>query len=368
MRRLRHPHTHTDPHADAHADGDHAGDADWTDGNANSDAHTLRTGSRRREHIRSHAADMDLVIRPLRETDLDEADRVFRQAFGTFVGMPDPEQFGGDSDWIRTRWRTDASAAFAAELDGALVGSNFATGWGSVGFFGPLSVRPDLWDRGIARRLLAPVMERFESWGCRHTGLYTFAQSPKHVALYQRFGFYPRFLIAIMAKVVAPPAEASRWSRYSACSPDDAERALAGCRELTGAVYAGLDVSREIRAVRAQSLGDTLLLGDRDRLDGLAVCHIGPGSEAGTGCCYLKFAAVRPGAAADFDRLLDSCEVLAAAAGVTTLVAGVHTACDDTYRRMMARGFRTMIQGVAMHRDNDPGYHGSGVYVLDDWR
>ncbi|EUA68633.1 hypothetical protein I553_1821 [Mycobacterium xenopi 4042] len=30
---------------------------------------------------------------------------------------------------MRSRWRTDPSAALAAELDGAVVGSNLATRW-----------------------------------------------------------------------------------------------------------------------------------------------------------------------------------------------------------------------------------------------
>jgi hypothetical protein len=88
-----------------------------------------------------------VTIRPLLERDLAAADRIFRLAFGTSLGLPDPLQFAGDSDWVRTRWLADPSTALAAELDGELVGSNFVTGWGSVGFFGPLSVRPDLWDR-----------------------------------------------------------------------------------------------------------------------------------------------------------------------------------------------------------------------------
>jgi len=35
---------------------------------------------------------------------------------------------------------------------------------------------------------------------------------------------------------------------------------------------------------------------------------------------------------------------------------------------MLERGFRTDIQGVTMHRPNEPGYSRVGVYVLDDWR
>ena len=42
-----------------------------------------------------------------------------------------------------------------------------------------------------------------------------------------------------------------------------------------------------------QNLGDVVLTG-AGPLDGLAVCHIGAGSEAGGGTCYIKFGAARP--------------------------------------------------------------------------
>src|SRR5690349_18817511 len=144
-----------------------------------------------------------VTVRPLREQDLPVAGRSMRLAFGTFLGMPEPLKFMGDADYARTRWIADPSAAFAAELAGELVGTNFATRWGSVGFFGPLTIRPDLWDRGIAQLLLGPTMDLFDRWGLRHAGLFTFPNSAKHLALYQKFGFWPRFLTALMEIPVA---------------------------------------------------------------------------------------------------------------------------------------------------------------------
>src|SRR5579863_8586105 len=142
-------------------------------------------------------------VRPLVETDLPEADKIVRLAFGTFLRVPDPASFMGDANFSLTRWKADPSAVFAAEHGGKLIGSNFATNWGSFGFFGPLSIEPEHWNRGIAQQLLAPTMEIFRRWGSRHLGLYTFAHSPKHMALYQKFGFWPRDLVAVMAKKIA---------------------------------------------------------------------------------------------------------------------------------------------------------------------
>jgi hypothetical protein len=38
----------------------------------------------------------------------------------------------------------------------------------------------------------------------------------------------------------------------------------------------------------------------------------------------------------------------------------------EAYRALLARGFRTDIQGVTMHRSNGPGYSQPGVYIIDD--
>jgi GNAT superfamily N-acetyltransferase len=317
------------------------------------------------------ARDNGVLVRPLREEDLPTADHIMRLAFGTFLGLPDPLTFMGDADYVRTRWAADPAAAFGAEVGGELVGSNFATKWGSVAFFGPLTVRPDFWDRGVAQQLLEATMELFERWEIRHAGLFTFAESPKHVALYQKFGFWPRFLTPIMSKPVEPTAGSPHWSRYSEVSEDEREECLLACRELTDTIYEGLDLEREIRAVQAQGLGESVLLWDDSKLLGFAVCHCGPGSEAGSGACYIKFGAARPGAEAAkiFGRLLDACEALASVEGMSRLIAGVNTARRETYRRMLARGFRAdILQGVTMHRPDEPGYDRPDVYAVDDWR
>jgi len=122
--------------------------------------------------------------------------------------------------------------------------------------------------------------------------------------------------------------------------------------------------------VAARSLGDTLLWDRDSRLAGFAVCHWGPASEAGEGCCFAKFAAVRPGPGAGerFGKLLDACGMLARQAGMPNVLAGVNLAREEAYRHMLARGFRTMVQGVTMHRPNEPGYSAPGLYVLDNWR
>src|SRR5713226_6021485 len=155
------------------------------------------------------------VIGPLAEHDLPKAQRIFRLAFGTFLGAPEPETFWSDRDYLYGRWRAPHVAALGAMLDGELVGSNFATKWGSVGFFGPITVRANLQEHGIGQALLAATMDQFDAWGDPAPGLFTFAHSAKHVALYQKFGFHARFLTAIMTAPARPGTDDMPSSRYS---------------------------------------------------------------------------------------------------------------------------------------------------------
>ena len=304
----------------------------------------------------------------MREADVAEASRIMRQAFGTFLGLPDPNAFAAGREYVATRWKANPEGALVAESDGRLAGSNIATRWGSFGFFGPLTVRPDLWDLGVAQKLLGPTMELFAKWGVRETGLFTFANSAKHIGLYQKFGFWPRFLTALMSKGVE--GRKAPATKFSTLSDVDQQLALGACRMLTDSLYDGLDVSLEIRALSEQHLGETVLLWGGDMLEAFAVCHCGEGSEGGPGNCYLKFAAVRHGAPAErsFEHLLDACEALAAEQGLQKLEAGVNLSRSRAYRHLLRLGFRTQMLGVAMHRPDSPAYNRPEVFVIDDWR
>jgi GNAT superfamily N-acetyltransferase len=316
---------------------------------------------------------LGVQVRPLIESDLPEADRIVRLAFGTFQGLPDPLHSMSDTDPVRTRWRADPSAVLAAEHEGKLIGSNFAANWGSFGCFGPLTVHPDYWDRGVAQQLLEPTMDIFRRWGSRHIGLYTYPQSPKHMSLYQKFGFWPRDLIAIMSKGIESRSDAPQpdATYFSGASLEEQRQILAACSEVTNENFEGLDVEREIHAVSNQKLGDTVLIWEGVRLAAFAVCHVGAGTEAGSGICYIKFAGVRPNrnASQSFCRLVDSCEALARNCSVRKLTTGVNLARREAYSRLCRWGFRPESQGVAMETgDQSSGYNHAGIYILDDWR
>jgi hypothetical protein len=140
-------------------------------------------------------------------------------------------------------------------------------------------------------------------------------------------------------------------------------------RGLTSAVYPGLDLTGEIDELRRLGLGDVILTVDDTGVTSFAVCHLGAGTEAGGGTCYIKFGAVRPGAPADeLLSLLRACDALAADHGAAAVLAGVNTARTAAYDAMLDDGFRPAMYGLGMHRPNAPGFSRPSDLVLDDWR
>ncbi len=319
------------------------------------------------------AVSQRVKIGRLKKTELEEADRIFRLAFGTFLGLSNPTEFMGDRDMLISRCRAPHVTALAAREDGRLIGSNLITHWGSFAFFGPLTVLPEYWDQGVAQRLLEATVKIVDQKGIRRSGLFTFAQSVKHVGLYQKFGYWPGYLTALMTHTPSSEAACRASSRntehLSTLAKEKREEAIAACRRLTQGIDRGLDLGDEIRMLLKQKTGEVLLVYTRNHLDGFAICHHGPGSPGGTKLCYVTFAAVRggDGAGQRFDQLLDVCDAFALSRGVP-IEAGMNLAREDACRRMRAHGYRAFAQGVAMQRPHLPGFNRADAYVIDDWR
>ncbi|MFP5227903.1 MAG: GNAT family N-acetyltransferase [Acidobacteriota bacterium] len=311
-------------------------------------------------------SDPAVKVGPLKESELPEADRIMRLAFGTFLGLPDPMAFMGDRNFVVPRFHAKHTRLLAARADSRLIGHIAATRWGSFGFFGPLVVLPEFWDKGIAQLLLQPTMKIFDRWGVRYSGLFTFSHSTKHVGLYQKFGYWPTYLTALMSRT--PEANTAPLDPHALLSKlprTQREQAILACAKLTNRIEKGLDLTQEIRTVLARHTGDVVLTRARGAIDAFAICLHGAGSEGGSKACYVKFGAARN--PESFERLLSACEAHAASLGVP-LEAGVSFARQDAFHRMRARGYRAMMQGVPMVRPHVAGFSRPDTYVLADWR
>ena len=164
------------------------------------------------------------------------------------------------------------------------------------------------------------------------------------------------------------------WTKYSDLQKERPSEILDYCYSLTDSICEGLDLKVEIQSVANQKLGDTILLTDNksNKLLGLAICHCGPKTEAGSNTCYVKFGSVTASEdrseSANFDELIKGCEIFAASQRLSKLTAGVNIGNLGAYRIMISKGFRTEFQGVMMTKNNDPAYHTEDVYAIDDWR
>ena len=316
----------------------------------------------------------DVVIRHLVEEDLQEADRIIRLAFGTFMGHNNPEDYRSDARYANPRYKADPSASFVAELDGKIIGSNFGLHWGSVGIFGPLTIHPEYWNKGIGSKLMEPVMKCFAGWKVAHSGAMTFANSPKHINLYRKFGYHPRFLIPVMSKKIEskpiPSNSKFTWSSYSECK-ENQDKYLEGCNQVTNTVYTGLDLELEIKAVNKMNYGETVILFDENKeIVGFAICHCGINTEAGNDKCYVKFGAVKVNSysQSNFINLLKACEGLAISKGLSVLTGGVNAGRYNAYQSMLSQNFSIDFLGVSLHRSNNDAYNIADRYVIDDWR
>lgn len=313
----------------------------------------------------------DPVIRHLTERDLVDADRINRSAFGTFFGLENPMDFRGDGEVVTGRLRNNPNGAFAADLDGKLVACGFVMDWGSVGIFGPLTVDVDHWGRGIARAMMDAMTGYMDDRGFALQGLFTHPQSAKHIRLYEAYGFRMQRITAVMAKEIEPDRpDSGPIALFSALADREKNAALAACVGITDSVYPGLDLTTEILSIDAHGFGDTVLIVDDGEVVGFACCHHGAGSESGSTQVLVKFAVVRSGKDASrcFALLLDNCEKFAAALKVNRVVAGTNTGRIWAYEAMLAGGYRTWMNGVAMHKIGNACYDLTGSFVIDDWR
>jgi len=311
----------------------------------------------------------EIRIRSLNESELPEANRILRMAFGAFLEAEEPTALFPGRDLVSCRWRVDPESAIAAAHEEKLIGTNFVSNWGSFGLFGPITVLPEYWGRKVAQVLLERTMSVFDDWDISHRGLLTFPESPKHIHLYEKFGFKAGHLIPVLSKEVTPQSEVS-YTRLSALSEQDRPTAIDECRDLTGEIHDGLDLKKELGAVLEQGLGDICLVYEGSILMAFAICHCGANTEAGDNTCYVKFGAVRPSdkESEHFTSLLRACEAIAGEQRLGHLTVGVNMGRWKAYSQLTGSGFRTRFTGVAMETHPERSYNRAGVYIIDDWR
>jgi GNAT superfamily N-acetyltransferase len=324
-----------------------------------------------------------IKVRRVRKGDLARIREVIEAAFADFyerqLGSRPRQVFGG-AQYVHHRWLMEPWGCYVAEEnDTKIVGASIAVCWGSVGLFGPLAVLTPYQNQKVAQQLIRATQGFFDENHIVLQGLVTFPYSPKHLILYQKFGFKPKALVAITGKSLErrepmpaprPVRGAPQVHRFSACEESRKKGLLGRLRAITGKLYRGLDLTKEIEVVNGLGLGDTLLL-EKDRaIIGFAICHTPGVSEAPQGTLYIKFAALDPARRRPehFGQLLAAAEEFAVTAGCQRVVAPVYTAYWRAYQTLLASGYQMEMLMIRMKRGKHGDYEREEDFVLDDWR
>lgn len=313
-----------------------------------------------------------MKVRCLERSEQAAAESIFRTAFGSHLRYEDPQKFAPGYSLLG-RFVGEPEGAFGAFIDEQLVGVNFCSSFGSLGVFGPAAVKPDLWGHGIGQQLVQTAIDYFHSQGVKKIGLTTFPDSAKHVAMYHKMGFRPRYLIAMMAKQLDEDTEAKKpptFKKFSALGPEEQAKAFKQSSMITDTICDGMHFCRQVGVVCGLGIGETLLIDDGTSLVGFALCHFGDGAETETGVCQVKQAAVLPSPKAGhhFDLLLEACTAYATEKGAEKLLFGINTGRRQAFEQALLSNCRVDSLGVAMHKPDEPFTDRPDVFVIDDWR
>ncbi len=324
-----------------------------------------------------------IKIRRVRKGDLSKVRDVIEQAFGDFferqVGTRPRQVFGG-AQYVHHRWLMEPWGCFVAEEgDGKIVGAAVAVMWGTIGLVGPVAVLTSYQNQDIAQQLLTACQEFFDENKATLQGVCTYPYSPKHLILYQKFGYKPKGLVVITGKQLGrreivhatkatKPGPAVR--RYSTLEEAKKKQAMQKIRRMTNAVWRGMDLGKEVEIVDGLTLGDTLLLEKGREVIGFAICHLPPNSEAPHGSAYVKFLAIDPRhrKPEHLHALLGAVEEMAGAALLQRVVVPAYTYYWTAYQALLERGYHVDFTMVRMKRGKQEDYENPSDLVLDDWR
>ena len=149
-------------------------------------------------------------LRPGLPTDVGACARIFFEAFGAIAAQhnfpSDVPSIDIGIDLITMLLTHPHFFSVVAELDGKIVGSNFLDERSKIAGLGPITVDPNIQNRGIGRRLMEAALDRAREKAHPGVRLLQTAYHGRSLALYASLGFQVREGIACMQ---GPPIGAS---------------------------------------------------------------------------------------------------------------------------------------------------------------
>jgi GNAT superfamily N-acetyltransferase len=214
----------------------------------------------------------------IRAADIAPLNTVFSDAFTEryrrdgMVGVRVP--FLNPLIWRFAIEDAGAGAMLWRDDRGGIIAFNVAHASGREGWMGPLAVKPEWQGQGLGRDIVTAGISWLEEVGTTTIGLETMPRTMDNIGFYSQLGFVPgRLTITLTVEAPTAGGGANRLGPLSARDRDDA---LAACAALSSALAPGYDYRREMQLTHALSLGDTVLVRERDRVVGFALCHSAP--------------------------------------------------------------------------------------------
>jgi ribosomal protein S18 acetylase RimI-like enzyme len=321
----------------------------------------------------------------VRKGDLSKIRDVMEQTFGDFLerqlGTRPRQAFGG-AQYVHHRWLMEPWGCFVAEEDGSkIVGAALAVTWGTVGVLGPVAVLTNYHNQTIGQQLIRAAQDFFDENKATLHGCVTYPTSPKHLFLYHKFGYRPKYLTAIMSRTIdrgpargpaaLKPAKTPLTARrFSTLEEAKKKAALLRIHRITNAICRGMDLAKEIEIVDGLALGDTLLLERGRDLVGFAICHTPGVSEAPAGALYVKYLAIDPPhrKPENLEHFVTIIESLGQELGVQRVILPVYARYWIAYNTLVQCGYQVDFTMIRMQRGKQEDYEDPADLVLDDWR
>jgi GNAT superfamily N-acetyltransferase len=296
-----------------------------------------------RTHLQAegpHAAGLD---------DIAGLNQVFSDAFSEryrrdgMVGVRVP--FLNPAIWRYAIEDADGGALVWRDDRDDIVAFNIAHRSGVEGWMGPLAVRPDWQGVGLGKEIVRGGVDWLRKARAATIGLETMPRTMDNIGFYSALGFVPgRLTITLTLEAGLLGNGPNLLGRLA---PSDKDDAIEECRALANRLAAGFDFTREIVLTDQLALGDTVLLRERGRLIGFALCHTAPLVEGRVReeMRVLKLALDRED---DLPRLADVLMDYARRSGTRRVALRVQTEFLGAYQRLIDLGARVRWTDLRM--------------------
>ncbi len=235
---------------------------------------------------------------------------------------------------------------------------------GAEGWMGPLAVRTEYQGSGVGK----DVVDRGVSWlrdrRARVIGLETMPRTMDNIGFYSGLGFVPgRLTVTLTLDAASGDRAPELYGRLNARDRDDA---IAASRSLVSTIAPGYDFTREIDLTDSLGLGDTVLLFDRGRLLGFAVCHTVPLVE-GRVREELRVLKMALADESSFDAMVRMLREYAKRSGTRRVAFRVQGEYPAAYKRLIALGGRVRWTDLRMALDGYPELQPMRGLLMSNW-